>query len=410
VINDLSNKPKDWKIAKIPEVLFFQEGPGVRKWQFTEEGVKLLNVGNINKGQVNLDTTKIYLSEEEAYGKYSHFLVDAGDLLIACSGIVLDNFHNKISFAEEKHLPLCLNTSTMRFKALDEKIIDIIFFKYFLQTVHFNKQLSRLITGSAQLNFGPSHINKIDLFLPSLAEQRQIAAILDAADNLRQKDQQLVEHYTTLSQSLFLEMFGDPVINPMGWEKDAVIKYCECIVPGRDKPKSFSGKTPWVTTNDLHHLAYTKQSKSYIGLTDFEIGNVKAKVIPKNSVILTCVGDLGTVSINSVPMVVNQQLHTFQCDEKNISSIFMMYALSYQTPYMNKMSSSTTVPYMNKTICNNIPMIYPPIDLQNQFSERIAIIEHQKQQAQASLEKSEALFNSLLQRAFNGELTGSKAA
>ncbi len=83
----------------------------------------------------------------------------------------------------------------------------------------------------------------------------------------------------------------------------------------------------------------------------------------------------------------------------------MMYVLSYQTPYMYKMASSTTVPYMNKTICNNIPMIYPPITIQNQFAERIQVIEAQKQQAQASLEKSETLFNSLLQRAFKGELT-----
>ncbi|MBT4130707.1 MAG: hypothetical protein HOA22_08560 [Gammaproteobacteria bacterium] len=108
-----------------------------------------------------------------------------------------------------------------------------------------------------------------------------------------------------------------------------------------------------------------------------------------------------------MPVVVNQQLHSFQCDEKNITPIFMMYALSYQTPYMNKMASSTTVPYMNKTICNNIPMVYPPVDLQNQFAQHIQVIEQQKQQAQASLAQSEVLFNSLLQRAFKGELTAS---
>lgn len=54
--------------------------------------------------------------------------------------------------------------------------------------------------------------------LPPLAEQQQIAGILDAADSLRQKDQQLIDHYTALSQSLLLDMFGDPVTNPMGWD------------------------------------------------------------------------------------------------------------------------------------------------------------------------------------------------
>ena len=68
------------------------------------------------------------------------------------------------------------------------------------------------------------------------------------------------------------------------------------------------------------------------------------------------------------------------------------------------MASSTTVPYMNKTICNSIPIILPPITLQNQFAERVAVIEAQKQQAQLALAKSETLFQSLLQRAFKGEL------
>jgi type I restriction enzyme S subunit len=92
-----------WKSVKIPEVLFFQEGPGVRNTQFTNSGVKLLNVGNINLGDLNLDATKIYISKEEANGKYKHFLVEEGDLLIASSGIVVDNFHNKITWAKKEH-------------------------------------------------------------------------------------------------------------------------------------------------------------------------------------------------------------------------------------------------------------------------------------------------------------------
>lgn len=133
---DFNHIPKGWKKVKIAKKLFFQEGPGVRKWQFTDKGIKLLNVGNINDGKVDLSATDKHLSVEEATGKYAHFLVDEGDLLIACSGIVVDNFHNKIAFAKKEHLPLCLNTSTMRFRPLEEDV-DLNYFKYYLQTVHF---------------------------------------------------------------------------------------------------------------------------------------------------------------------------------------------------------------------------------------------------------------------------------
>ncbi len=199
MINTIGN----WKEVFIPEVLFFQEGPGVRNTQFKETGVKLLNVGNINNGELKLASTKTHLSEEEAYGKYAHFLVDEGDLLIACSGIVVDNFHNKIAFASIGDLPLCLNTSTMRFKPLNSERIDMNFFKYYLQSMYFRSQLVKLITGSAQLNFGPSHIKKIKLLLPPLPQQQKIANILDAADALRQKDKALLAKYDELTQALF---------------------------------------------------------------------------------------------------------------------------------------------------------------------------------------------------------------
>ena len=244
---------------------------------------------------------------------------------------------------------------------------------------------------------------KIQIPLPPLATQQKIAAILDAADDYRQKTKTLIAKYDQLAQSLFLDMFGDPERNEKGWEKSATINYCTCIVPGRDKPKSFTGNIPWVTTTDLNHLGFTDNSISKIGLLQSEISEVKAKIIPKGSVIMTCVGDLGIISINSNPVVVNQQLHAFQCFDK-INNVFLMYNLSRQTPYMQKMASSTTVPYMNKTIANNTPTIVPPITLQNLFAERIQLIEAQKQQAQASLQKAENLFNSLLQSAFKGEL------
>jgi len=392
-----------WKKVFIPEVLFFQEGPGVRNTQFRDSGVKLLNVGNINNGVINLESTKTHLSEEEAFGKYSHFLVDDGDLLIACSGIIVNNFHNKIAFASSEHLPLCLNTSTMRFKPLNNESLNIIFFKYYLQSEYFKSQLVKLITGSAQLNFGPSHIKKIQIPLPPLPTQQKIASILDAADTLRQKDKALLAKYDELTQALFLDMFGDPVRNEKGWEKVPTITYCDSIVPGRDKPKSFSGGMPWITTADLKHLGKFSKSRINLGLNSTEITEVRAKVIPNGSVIMTCVGDLGVISINEEDVVMNQQLHAFICHH-NLNNVFLMYNLSYQKPYMYKMASSTTVPYMNKTVANNTPSIVPPINLQIQFAERVTIIEQQKEIAQASLEKSEELFNSLLQKAFKGEL------
>ena len=178
----LGELPDDWNLSLISNFYWFQEGPGVRKHQFTETGVKLLNGTNIQKSRVDLTTTKTHISEDEAYGGYKHFLADSGDLIIACSGISVDRFDEKIAFLEDRHLPLCMNTSTMRFKVKKDVKASLEFLRYFMMSPLFKNQIRRQITGSAQLNFGPSHVEKCYIALPSYDEQQRIAAVLINAD------------------------------------------------------------------------------------------------------------------------------------------------------------------------------------------------------------------------------------
>lgn len=417
--NPLAGIAENWNVVKISEILFFQEGPGVRKWQFTDNGVKLLNVGNINNGQLNLNTTKIYLSEKESFGKYSHFLVDAGDLLIACSGIVLDNFHNKITFAEKKHLPLCLNTSTMRFKPLNQHEIDMNFFKYFLQTKHFNSQLRKLITGSAQLNFGPSHIKKIDVFLPPFAEQRKIADILNAADSLRQKDQQLFDCYNALSQSLFLDMFGDPVGNPMGWEVKTLKTMTTSITSG-NTPKG--GSKVYVDKGILflrsqNVLRNKLDFKDAVFLSDDIHLKMKNTSLKYRDILITKTGRINTKnsSLGRAALFegkddtanLNGHVYSIRLFDKTIAE-FVLHILTteqYRDYIRGVCVGGIDKRQLNKTHIEAFPIIFPPIDMQMKFIEQLKLIQKLKNQARANLEQSNNLFNSLLQKAFKGELT-----
>ena len=88
------------------------------------------------------------------------------------------------AFVEERHLPLCLNTSTIRFKAKPD-VLDLGYLQHWLDSREFREQITKLVTGSAQQNFGPSHLNAIKINLPPIIEQHRIAAILDQADALR---------------------------------------------------------------------------------------------------------------------------------------------------------------------------------------------------------------------------------
>lgn len=393
----------------ISDIFFYQEGPGVRKWQFKDSGVKLINVGNINNGKIDLSSTKINISKEEAYGKYSHFLIDEGDLLIACSGIVVENFHNKIAFIKKEHLPLCLNTSTMRFKELPEKKGTLNFLKYFLQTNDFKSQLRKLITGSAQLNFGPSHIRKIEIPLPPLATQQKIATILDQADAIIQNNRAIVQKYDALTQSLFLDMFGDPVKNEKGWEKTVIDKVCSKVTDGEHGTvkRVEEGKLYLMARNvrenyiDLNEVSYIEQvdhDKIY-----------KRCNVEKGDILLVCVGaTIGRICI--VPEMESfslaRSVALLKPNYKMINNLYLYHYLN--TNFMQGIiktsgnSSAQAGLYTGKI--KELPVLIPSIFLQNQFAERVAVIEEQKRQAQLELAKSEELFASLLQRAFKGEL------
>lgn len=194
-----------WNRTSLSNAYWFQEGPGVRKWQFRSDGIKLLNVGNIEKdGSLNLNKTDKYLSREEVRSKYRHFLVDAGDLVIASSGISFDQdgmLRTRGAFVSEQHLPLCMNTSTIRFKAV-EQISDLRFLLAWLDSREFREQITRFVTGSAQQNFGPSHLSRLTITLPPFEIQREFARRVSAVEKLKVKYQDSLFEMDALFASL----------------------------------------------------------------------------------------------------------------------------------------------------------------------------------------------------------------
>ena len=181
-----------WERVNIPDVLYFQEGPGVRNTQYRSYGIKLLNVANLQEGEIDLSTSERYISEDEAYGRYKHFLAEEGDLVIASSGIKVEYFDKKMGFIKKEHLPLCMNTSTIRFRSINEEQLSLRFYVLF-KTNSFKRQLGKLITGTAQLNFGPSHLRRINIHSRSRNPKANSQTLDAASELLSMRKQQLAE-------------------------------------------------------------------------------------------------------------------------------------------------------------------------------------------------------------------------
>ena len=213
MFGDPVTNPMGWEVQRLADVFWLQEGPGVRNWQFKESGIKLLNVSNILKsGELDLSKTDRHLSTDEVQEKYSHFLVDAGDLVIASSGISIDEddfLRTRSAFVRDEHLPLCMNTSTVRFKAMD-KGSDLRFLQQWLQSHEFRRQITQEVTGSAQRNFGPTHLKRLRITLPPVDLQRRFAAIVESVEQQMTSQRAHLAELDTLFASLQSRAFrGD---------------------------------------------------------------------------------------------------------------------------------------------------------------------------------------------------------
>ena len=385
----------------IDEYVWYQEGPGVRKNQYTSSGVKLLNVANLVEGKIELSTSNRYISEDEANGRYNHFLVDEGDLIIASSGIQVSYFEKKMGIAEKKHLPLCMNTSTIRFKVLDKNITDIRYFMYFLKSNVFKKQIRKLITGSAQLNFGPSHLKKIKIEMPELKKQQEIVKKLDRVKKIIDiRNNQIIE-LNELIKSQFVEMFGDIKI--------------------KEKVKNVSvyfsrGKTPnYVEKSNIKVI-----SQACIYWDEFEYEKAKyqdenkalkslEKMIENGDVLITSTGT-GTLGRCNVyygeehKYMADSHVSILRLNYKEVNPIFFKYYFMQEKVqkelYAECVNGSTNQIELSKDRFLNFRILIPEITLQNQFSEIVKQIDKQKFEIEKSLKETQELYESLMEKYF----------
>jgi type I restriction enzyme S subunit len=372
------------------------------------EGVRpFLSTGDLNLSTIiNLELHTFLEKPSRA-----NLNVSKGDIILArMQGTV------KVKVIENEDDNIIVSTG---FLVLRPKInADNKFLFHLLKSSTFQNKKDKLCTGATQKAINNSNFEKLEIPLPPLATQQKIAAILDQASAIITNNQAIVEKYDTLTQSLFLEMFGDPVKNEKGWEtktiEQLVSKNKNSIkrgpFGGALKKEIFVNEGYLVyeqyhaLNNDFSMARYFIDYKKFEELKGFEVK-------PKD-IIISCsgvyLGKLAIVPENAKKGIINQALLKVTIDESKMTNDFFVFHFSHKNfreKYFdaNRGAGIPNFPPMSEF--KKFPFISPPIHLQNKFAERVQNIEAQKQQAQLELAKSEALFNSLLQGAFKGELS-----
>ncbi len=396
-----------WEIKKLTEVVWFQEGPGVRKHQYTSSGVKLLNVANLVNGKVDLSTSDRYISSEEAYGKYKHFLVDEGDLILASSGIQVEYIEKKMGFIEKHHLPLCMNTSTIRFKSIDKNVLDITYFMYFLKSYCFKEQLFRLITGVAQLNYGPSHLKQMSIPVPPLTEQEKIVAELDCLSGIIEKKKQQLKEYDALAQSIFYEMFGNPIDNEKGWEVKKLGNVAKVLGGYAFKSTLFvDDGIPLLRIGNINSGVLKTSSIVFYQ----EDSALEKYIVYPNDLVMSLTGTVGKDDYGNV-CVLDKTYPKYYLNQRNAKFVLSdNIVVDYMKYFLKDTQIKSQLTGVNRGVrqgnisnkdIEGLIVPIPPLALQQEFASKIEAIEKQKELIKQSIAETETLFNSRMEYYFN---------
>jgi len=348
-------------------------GRAYKKKELLDEGTPVLRIQNLN-GKDNWYYSDLQLPDN----KYC----DNGDLLFAWSASFGPYIWNGSKSIYHYHI----------WKILPQKkILDTKFAYYLL--LNLTEKIKNNAHGIAMLHITKTRMEELKLSIPPIPKQIAIAKILDAAAELKQKDNALIAKYNELSQSLFLDMFGHPALNPKKWKvcklKDVTICYDSKRVPVKKADReNMAGEYPYYgATGIIDHV------DDYIFNGEYLLISEDGKNLINRTKPLAFIA--------KGKFWVNNHAHILKASE--YSNIRYLRDAFENTDIGNYITGIDQYK-LNRSNMDKIPIPIPPIDLQNKFANRIQSIEKQKNQAQASLKKSEELFNCLLQKAFKGEL------
>ncbi|MGH1334687.1 MAG: restriction endonuclease subunit S [Aureispira sp.] len=283
------------------------------------------------------------------------------------------------------------------------------FLFYWLLSPYGKIVINKSYTGSTnQIELSASRVAKFKIPLPPLPEQKRIANILDKADQVRQLNQQVLAQYDALTQSLFLDMFGDPVVNPMSWERvklDNILEFLTSGSRGWAKYYSMSGSI-FLRIQNIGYNKLKLDDLTYVNAP--ESAETKRTLVQTGDVLLSITADLGRTAVipDNFPIAnINQHLALLRI-KKSFNPAFVSSYIASKggQSFFRKLDKGGVKAGLNFSDIRSYKLFNVPEDLQNQFAQKVKNIEAQKAKAQAALAASEDLFNNLLQKAFKGEL------
>lgn len=360
-----------------------------------------------------LPKSKIKAGDGQDNGKYPFFksgndqskfidtaIFEGESLIIGDGGSANINFYDK-KFSASDHCYVIQK---------DSQHIDVKYVYYYLKS---NLQILEAgFKGAGLKNISKKYISEIKIPLLPLKEQQRIAGLLSQIEELINKREESIKLLDELSKSTFLDMFGDPVLNPKKFEKEKIKKFGKIVTgntPPRAEDKYYDDNfIEWVKTDNLFDdKLFATEAKEYLSKEGLKVG----RKVKAGSLLVTCIAgsvkSIGTSCLVDRDVSFNQQINAIEPYE-GIDSYFLYQLFKVSKLYVQNQAGKGMKKIITKSTFEDILFPMPAKDSQKKFGEIFQNIYHLKTIYQNSLTELNNLFGSIAQKAFKGELDVSK--
>jgi type I restriction enzyme S subunit len=383
-------------LVTLNSVCNIENGYAFKSKAYKDYGIPLIRISNFDNGEINFGDKSVFL--EESYLKSKpDFIVNKGDIVIALSGATTGKYG-----IYNNDYPALLNQRIGIIRKSESKELNDKYFYHYLKIIQ--KEIFRKAAGAAQPNISTKEIGLFKISLPPIETQKEIAYLLDTADALRQKTQEQLDHLDELAQSIFLEMFGDPVLNDKGFRQIELGNTCEIISGFPFKSTDYKEEgVPICGGYIIDPDRLTWEEANYWDKSEYE--KYKQYHLKKGDLVLAMdrpwiKGGFKIGLIKSTPdkSLLVQRTARVRCEDDQ--RYFIYYFLNSIAFKNHCLTTETTVPHIKLKDIRSFKVTTPPDSDLQKFHKSIQNIESHKEKLRLSSKESEDLFNCLLQDVF----------
>ena len=361
---------------------------------YDSNDICFIKPSDINDNELtDLYSSEYYISE---YARSKARILPAQSVLVTCIGIVGKIGINSLECAFNQQINAIIPD--------DQKCN----YRYLAYALQYKKPMLQNIANAPVVPIlNKSQFSDIEIPLPPLAEQCKIATVLDKVSGLIAKRRQQLDKLNELVKSRFIEMFGDPTTNPMGWDETTIGDECFYIKDGPHKSLPDIGKEnggyPFISVRNIVNGYIDFSTARYISDADYADAIKKCQP-EKGDMLYSKGGTTGIAKLIDIDEKFANWVHVavLKFDRSKLNGVFFENMLN--SAYCYEQSQRLTKGIANRDLVLSamaqIKMYRPPIELQNHFAAFIAQIDKSKLALQKSLDKLETLKRALMQKYF----------